>query len=133
MIVDANVAIYWAVPCPFTRPASRLMSRPDLAVPGIFFAETANALIKYARAGVIDFSQIPTSVGVIRDAVSEPVSDARLVEAAVKLAIAQGHKIYDCLYLALALERREPLATADRRMAALARQLAIETELIEAE
>jgi predicted nucleic acid-binding protein len=45
-------------------------------------------------------------------------------------AARSGHKIYDCLYLALALERHEPLATADRRLASLARSLNIETQLI---
>ena len=49
---------------------------------------------------------------------------------ALRLALLLAHPIYDCLYLALALERREPLATADRRMAALARTLNIETQLI---
>ena len=37
----------------------------------------------------------------------------------------------DCLYIALALKRSEPLATADCKLAALAHKLSIETELIE--
>jgi predicted nucleic acid-binding protein len=133
MIVDANVAIYWAVPCPFTQPASRIMSRVGLVVPGIFLSETANALINYARAELIDSAHVPVRVQTIREAIGEIVGDDQLIDPALQLAISRQHKIYDCLYLALALERREPLATADRRMAALARELHIETELIEPE
>jgi len=37
---------------------------------------------------------------------------------ALRLALLIGHSIYDCLYLALALQTRVPLVTADRRFAA---------------
>jgi predicted nucleic acid-binding protein len=47
------------------------------------------------------------------------------------VAILQSHKVYDCLYLALALERREPLATADRRLAAVAGTLGLDAVLVE--
>jgi predicted nucleic acid-binding protein len=53
------------------------------------------------------------------------------LENATNIAAEVNHKIYDCLYLALALERGEPLATADRRLATLAKELSIETHLIE--
>ena len=109
------------------------MSRSDLVAPGIFLSDTANALIKYARAGVIDVAHVPVRVQTIREAVGELVGDERLIDPALDLAIGHGHKIYDCLYLALAVERRVPLATADRRMAALAQELSIPIELIEPE
>jgi transcription-repair coupling factor (superfamily II helicase) len=57
-------------------------------------------------------------------------AERTLLPAAFGVAARSGHKIYDCLYLALALERHEPLATADKRLAALARSLNIKTQLI---
>jgi len=131
VIVDANVAVYWAIPGPHAIPATAVMSRADLAAPSLILPETANALINHARAGNIPAAQIGEIVAMIRTAIKVMVSDAELVQGALEIAIAHNHKVDDCLYLALALQRREPLATADRRLAALAETLSIPTELIE--
>lgn len=131
MIIDANVAVYWAVPGAHVECAATIMMRDDLAAPGIIMAESANALIKHARAGTISRMQVGPMISMIREAIGTLVFDADLVPDALAIAIAHTHKIYDCLYLALAMQRREPLATADRKLAALAQKLSIETELIE--
>ena len=131
MIVDANVTVYWCIPCPYTGAATRIMSGPDLCAPSIVLVETAHALLKYVRAGMFGYGQLQDSAGMIRDAIDEFVPDEHLLERATDMAFTEGHPVYDCLYLALAQERREPLATADRRLAALAGKLSIETELIE--
>lgn len=131
MIIDANVAVYWAVPGTHVEYAATIMMRDDLAAPGIIMAESANALIKHARAGTISRMQVGPMISMIREAIGTLVFDADLVPDALAIAVAHNHKIYDCLYLALAMQRREPLATADRKLAALAQKLSIETELIE--
>lgn len=131
MIIDANVVVYWAVPGAHAERAASIMRREDFAAPGIIMAEAANALVKHARAGSIAQAQVEPMIAMIRQAIDTLAFDADLVPGALAIALAHNHKIYDCLYLALALERREPLATADRRLAALARKLSIETELIE--
>lgn len=131
MIVDANIAVYWAVPGAHVAAATRIMERPDLAAPSLLLPEAANALVNNARSGLIGFEQIAPMVAMIGQAIDLSVVDADLVPDALRIAIAHNHKAFDCIYLALALRRREPLATADRRLAALARTLSIETELIE--
>lgn len=131
MIVDANVVVYWAVPGTHVEHAAAIMERDDLAAPGIVMAEAANALLKHARAGTISPAQVAPMISMIREAIDTPAFDADLVPDALAIALARNHRIYDCLYLALAMQRREPLATADRKLAALARELSIETELIE--
>jgi len=131
MIVDANLATYWYVPSPFSAAASTYMARSDLAAPQIVLPEAANALLKYMRAGQISADDVFTAVGRIPKVITTLIDDSSLTPNAARLSVAHNHKVYDCLYLALALQRREPLATADRRLAALARQLSIETELIE--
>jgi len=133
MIIDANLATYWYVLSPFSAAAASYITRDDLIAPQILLPEAANALLKYLRAGRISETNVYTAVDRIPLIVGELVSDADLTPRAVRLSTTHNHPIYDCLYLALALERREPLATADRRLAALAESLSIETELIRPE
>lgn len=130
MIVDANIATCWYVQPPFSTSASPYLSRFDLAAPQIVLPEAANALLKYMRAGLISADDVFTAIGLLPKFITTLADDASLTSSAARLSVIHNHKIYDCLHLALALERREPLATADRRLASLARELSIETELI---
>lgn len=131
MIVDANLAVYWFVETSLTKSASTLLERSDLAAPGIIEIEVVHSLAKYVRGGLITAAQLRNAMIEVRNAISQFVADRQLLDAATEIALARSHPVYDCLYLALALDRREPLATADRRMAALAQSLGIETALIE--
>jgi predicted nucleic acid-binding protein len=131
MIIDANLAVYWFVETPLTKSASALLDRSDLVAPGVIEIEIVNSLAKYLRAGLIAAAELRKAMVEVRNAFSEFVADRQLLDAATEIALAHKHPVYDCLYLALALERREPLATADRRMAVLAKTLGIEATLIE--
>jgi len=130
MIVDANVAVYWFVPTPMTAMAAKLLERSDLVAPGIIQIEVVNSFARYLRAGLITSTQLREGIAEVRNAISQFVDDRQILDAATDIALAHDHSVYDCLYLALALERREPLATADKRLATLAGSLAIETTLI---
>jgi predicted nucleic acid-binding protein len=133
MFVDANVAVYWFVQTSLSKPASKLLLRSDLAAPSFIDIEVVNSLAKYLRAGIITAVEIREATVEVRNAISVLIADRQLLDVATDIALAQSHPIYDCLYLALALERREPLATADRRLATLANSLSVESILIEPE
>ncbi len=130
MIVDANIATYWCVETPLSNPARAILRRPDLVAPGLIRIEVTHALFKFLRAGVVTYAQLRDGIEGMRHAIVEFVDDEKLLHAATDLAFANDHPVYDCLYLALALERREPLATADRRLAMLAQSLGLSVELI---
>jgi predicted nucleic acid-binding protein len=132
MIVDANVATYWFVQTPLTAAARPLLLRDDLKAPQFIRTEIANALLKFVRAGSLPLREVHNSLLRVNEAIPEFIEDTRLLENAINIAAEANHKVYDCLYLALALERGEPLATADRRLAMLAEQLSVGTHLIEA-
>ncbi|MDP3897107.1 MAG: type II toxin-antitoxin system VapC family toxin [Mesorhizobium sp.] len=130
-IIDASVATAWFADIQTSVPARLLLSRATLAAPNLLRIELTNALLKYVRAGLLPNTLPTKAVGMLEGTIFHWRDDRELLAVATKIAVTQRHKIYDCLYLALALERREPLATADRRLAAMARDLSIETELIE--
>ena len=44
-----------------------------------------------------------------------PVPTSSLIGAAARLALDLDHPVYDCIYLALALQEGYPVLTADRR------------------
>lgn len=129
MIVDASVAVPWLIKTPFSTAARRL-STSNLAAPRLVLTETTNALLKHFRVGQITIDGITSGIEQLQHVIAAFVDDATLLPAATGIAATHNHKIYDCLYLALALERQERLATADRRLAALAQSLSIETQLI---
>jgi len=56
--------------------------------------------------------------------------DEEIVSSALLLALAIGHKVPDCLYLALAEREGAGLATADQRLGELARQRGVSTYLV---
>jgi predicted nucleic acid-binding protein len=53
--------------------------------------------------------------------------DERFMAAALVLATLMGHKVADCVYVALAEDEGAALATADRRLASLAERRGVAT------
>ena len=133
MIIDANVATYWCVQTPLSSAARAILQRSDLIAPGFIRIEVTHALFKYLRAGMITYPLLRDGITSVRGAIVEFVEDETLLDAAADIAFSHNHPVYDCLYLALALGRREPMATADRRLAAVGQSLGIAVELIEPE
>lgn len=130
MIIDASVASHWFADTEFSRAADPFRWLENLAAPEFLLIETANVLYKRARKGDIAPGKCALSIEILRNSMAELIADASLLAHAIELALKWQHPVYDCLYLALALERHEPLATADKRLAALAQKLNIETQLI---
>jgi predicted nucleic acid-binding protein len=131
MIIDASVASHWFVDTEFSLSAAPYRDRPDLSAPGFLLLETANVLYKRSRRKEIEPARCADCIDLLRATIRNWTSDGLLVRMATGIAVERLHPVYDCLYLALALERREPIATADRRLAAMARELSIDVELIE--
>jgi predicted nucleic acid-binding protein len=130
MIIDASVAVPWLIDTPFSKSARTFKDRQGKA-PTLLLVETANSLLKYERAGQLHSRDRLLAMKALPIALVELVTDAALLAAAIDIALARNHKVYDCLYLALAIERNEPLATADLRLATLAKAFDVETHLIE--
>ena len=104
MIIDASVAVPWLIETPFSTSARQLKVRQGKA-PTLLLVETANSLLKYARADQLRRTDLELAMKALPVALVELVADDTLLAAAIDIAFASNHKIYDCLYLALAIER----------------------------
>lgn len=120
LVVDASVAIKWLLPEPGHDKALHIQERYqdeelDLVAPYLLIAEVGNVLWKRARRADLTpetarrcFQQLLKDCPYLLD--SPAVSTSALA-----LAIAHHQTVYDCLYLAWALEQRCDLVTADEK------------------
>jgi predicted nucleic acid-binding protein len=118
--VDASVAVKWILPEDGHDRAVRLQEKYqneeiDLVAPYLVVAEVANVLWKRERRGDLNAAAASRCfLQFLRD--SPILLDSPVVStAALRLALAHGRPFYDCLYLALALDQRCDLITADER------------------
>jgi len=96
------------------------VAQNDLIAPDILWIECASALYSQVRRRNIAANEAKSAFADLLcvPVVTVPVSD--LVDDAFNLMLDLGHPIYDCLYLALSIQRGIPLLTADRRLASAA-------------
>jgi predicted nucleic acid-binding protein len=131
-VLDASVAVRWVVPERGTDEAAALLNRPILWVaPRLMLAEVASALRRKVSAGELRAEIAVQALDALIDAVADGtivlVQDEAFVASALTLALALGHKLPDCLYLAVAERDGLSLATADTRLERLARQRGVPT------
>jgi len=116
VVIDASVAIKWAVAEPLSEQALWVLSNARLIAPDLLIAECANILWKKVARGQIDNETAIFAAGGIMKTDIELLPMRQNMAAAVKLAIDLNHPAYDCLYLALAVERDCKFVTADTRL-----------------
>lgn len=116
VVVDASVAAQWYLPESHTEAALRLLGREgtDLLAPSIVTAEIANIAWETRLRGAITEQEAIDMLDLFRGAPVRLVPTEDLVEHALDLALRHRHAVYDCLYLALALQEDCFFVTADR-------------------
>jgi predicted nucleic acid-binding protein len=116
-VVDASVAVKWLVSEALSEQAARLLDHDQpLVAPGLLYAEAANALWAMARRGDLTVTEVREALDLLAEApLTVPYPMRQLMPAAARLASDLDHPVYDCFYLALALQEQRPLVTADRR------------------
>ncbi len=133
-VVDAGVAVKWCLPArdeEFTMEAESLLAAyrsgaEKYLVPDLFWPELANALWKAVRKGKIDIARADRSLALVRDLEIPTIPSFDLVPRTLQLALKHSRTVYDSLYVALALQSKATLITADERLAnALAAHLPV--------
>jgi predicted nucleic acid-binding protein len=134
LVLDASVAIKWAMPLarePLTDESVRLLKRYvdselEFIVPDVFWAEIGNVLWKGARQRRWRQDEAEAVAADMRARDFATVSSVRLLPEALRIAFAYDRSVYDCLYVALAVQAKTDLITADERLAnALAAHLPV--------
>ena len=93
-----------------------LVSDRELHAPDLIYAELANVIWKRQRRGEIDEREASRLLADILRLPLRITPSEELVENALQLALATGLTVYDCLYLALAVETRGVMVSGDQRL-----------------
>jgi predicted nucleic acid-binding protein len=125
LVLDASVAIKWAMPSarePFTDEALRLLKNyvdgdVEFIVPDIFWAELGNVLWKGTRRSRWMQWEAEAVAADMRARDFRTISSLVLLPEALRIAFAHDRAVYDCLYVALAVQSKAELITADERLA----------------
>jgi predicted nucleic acid-binding protein len=134
-LIDASVAVKWYLPEPGERAAMRVFAEGldgsrELLAPDWIVAELANALRKKVRREECSGAQAQAILDLFETDAPRLVEAVALVPRALELALRLDETVYDCLYLAAAIEEEASLVTADARLAQAARGVVAEVELI---
>lgn len=133
-VIDASVAAKWFLPATgetLTAEALELLKRYAVGkvrflVPDLFWAEVGNVLWKAVRLKRLSQRSAEAALHATRERNFPTVSSHSLLEAAFIIASTFDRTVYDALYVALALQSKSELVTADERLAnALAAHLPV--------
>jgi predicted nucleic acid-binding protein len=125
LVLDASVATKWAMPAarePLTHESLRLLDRyvsgeVAFVVPDVFWAELGNGLWKGTRQSRWRQDEAEAVAADMKARDFKTVSSLALLDEALRIAFAHDRAVYDCLYVALAVQSKTDLITADERLA----------------
>jgi len=114
-VIDASVAIKWAVAEHGTEQALRLRGHA-LCAPDLLVAECANILWRKVRLGERAPREASLAARLLERVDIDLIPMCRLLDRALALAIARDHPACDAVYLVLAETTGRVFVTADARL-----------------
>jgi predicted nucleic acid-binding protein len=134
-VVDASVVLKWYFPESGAAEAERILLEAadgtrELLAPEFIVAEVANTLWKKVRRQECDAEQAHTFLAAFSADAPTALATGALAPRALELAMQLDETVYDCLYVAAAIENGASLVTADAKLARCARSVIAEVELI---
>ena len=117
LVVDASVIAAVFLQDVYAEAAKALIgSGRELHAPDLIYAELASAVWKSRRRGEIDREEAQRLLEDFMTASLRITPCVKLVGRALDIALETGRTVYDCLYLALAVETGSVMVTGDRRL-----------------
>lgn len=118
LVIDASVMVKLLVDEPLTEAARQAVAtRDDCIAPDLIHVEIASALAKKVRLFGLPVAEAMAGLESYGEFIAQIVDSQAYFRDAMSLSIAIDHSLFDCLYLALAIDRRCPLLTADVKFA----------------
>lgn len=122
LVVDASVAVKIATAeVDSDRAIEAVAYREDCIAPDLLLTEVASALAKKVRFAGLPPGMAESGLETVYPLFAEFAETRDMLRAAIGLSAALNHSLFDCVYLALAIERECELVTADLKFAAIAR------------
>lgn len=120
-VIDAGIAVKWFLTEPQSDKARRLLEQYqrksiELMGPDLIIAEATNVFWKRSLRGDLTSQEAADNLQDLL-AINLPLISATLLATrALSLAQTYNRSAYDCLYLALALDRNCEFVTSDERL-----------------
>ena len=130
-VLDCSVTMAWIFPDEAAEATDRLrdsLVESKAFVPSLWPVEVGNALLIATRRGrvrVAEWSEIRANLEALPIEI-DPVTTSRVWGTSLQLAETHQISAYDAMYLELAVRLQLPLATLDRALLAVARDVGIE-------
>ena len=115
LVIDASIAVKWVVEEDGTPEALAIRQKARLIAPDLLIAEYANILWKKVKRRELVKQEALIAARLLQGADLELLPMRSLCETATRISIEVDHPAYDCLYLALAVEKQCRFVTADDR------------------
>ena len=116
-VIDASIAVKWALKEDFRPEAKRyLQSELSIIAPDFIVYECSSAVQKKVWQNEISEQAAWRAYDAIfEDNNLQLFATKPLIQPAFRLAVQLNHSIYDCYYLALAIQENAVVVTADRK------------------
>jgi predicted nucleic acid-binding protein len=116
-VVDASVVVKWFLPEEHTELAATLLNEHiALYAPDLLFLEVGSVVWQRARKGSVREEDARAVLDGLVGLDLNVTHSWQIAQSALSLALSTNQTIYDCTYLAVAVERNVPLVTADRKL-----------------
>jgi predicted nucleic acid-binding protein len=131
VVADASALVKCLVEEPDSPEAVRIMrAATDIVAPDLVYAECANALWKRARRGTLSGLNTEEALARLTEYPMDSLPLADLTADALGIALRFDHSIYDCYYIAAAIQTGHTLVTADRVLAEIAREVGLGEQVL---
>jgi predicted nucleic acid-binding protein len=125
VVADASVAAKWFLPRKnealvdqaFALLESYDRNEIEFVVPDLFHVEIASAIWKAVRSGRLSKASGQEVFASLTQREFPTVPSLKLLDKAFQIATDYQRTVYDCLYVALAVQSNTQLITADERLA----------------